>query len=56
MKITNTDINTYGNALIEELQKFGACATELRMITEDMIKSYISDNILPRDVAWEIVE
>ncbi len=56
MMITSADINTYGNTLIEELQKFGACATELRMVTEDMIKSSISDNILPRDVAWAIVE
>lgn len=54
--ITSTDINTYGNALIEELQKFGACATELRMVTDDMIRTYISDNIQPRDVAWAIVE
>ncbi len=56
MTITNTDINTYKNTLIEELQKLGACATEFRMVTEDMIMLSISDNILPREAAWTIVE
>ena len=56
MTITNTDINTYRNTLMEELRKLDACATELRMVTEDMIMLSISGNIQPREAAWSIVE
>lgn len=56
MAITNTDINAYKTNLIEELKNFGACATEFRMVTEDMIRSSILDNAKPKDVAWAIVE
>lgn len=53
---TNTEITTYGKALVKELVKFGACATEIRMVTEEMIISSIKCNMKPKDVAWTIVE
>lgn len=56
MAVTNTDIITYKNALMEELQKIGACATELRMVTDEMIRSSILENLEPNEVAWAIVE
>ena len=56
MTITNTDITIYKNALIEELKKFGACATELRMVTDEIIKSSILENIKPKEVAWAMIE
>ena len=56
MAVTNTDVTIYRNALIEELQKIGACATELRMITDEMIRSSMLENMKPKEVAWAIVE
>ena len=53
---TNIEIITYGNALVKELQSFGACATELRMVTKEMIVSSIMDKVQPKDAAWSIVE
>ena len=53
---TNAEIITYGNALVRELQGFGACATELRMVTKEMIVSSIMSKVQPKDAAWLIVE
>lgn len=55
-QVSLTQIETFRNLLIIEMQKLGATESELSLICDTIILNSIRNNRQPEDVAWAVLQ